>query len=497
MLQVLPDSDIPNTWVTFEKNPFSSDLPSGCSFGQSPGRVVQPKPYHRQSDQAECPVPASKSADQLRLRDWGRPHECRSRSLGGPSNKKPTVQRQLWKESFGYWRETFGHLEPQPHRMQPYDLQHQSVSPAQCLPADNGRASSIPGAACRRMASEEKCLGPTSQSFDSKSIKAEGLSPTVLHPNAKSNSHLTANDFASFTDTDDGRMTTSGFDCTENSKDNKGLPELGDSSFYQEPGLMNDGADGVSPVQLKDSPDTGSVSTTEDPYLSGPASSSWPAYKVPTQWTIQHQDASPDQFPWASMSCFPNGMQSPSFADTEFDNPMVVNDDISGLPTLGDGLQSTESTLAPSACGSDFNFAFNREQAAMNSSCDFFGAPSFDSVYSDNAYRLDHPMYGTENWPSIRADGGDCRPERRSLRPIPCPGDTRNAFLIECKRRGLSYKDIKKIGGFKEAESTLRGRFRTLTKSKDQRVRKPQWQPRDVSHQCVVKQGRLLTGDAT
>ncbi|KAJ5660375.1 hypothetical protein N7507_006826 [Penicillium longicatenatum] len=58
--------------------------------------------------------------------------------------------------------------------------------------------------------------------------------------------------------------------------------------------------------------------------------------------------------------------------------------------------------------------------------------------------------------------------------------DTRNAFLIDCKRRGLSYKEIKRVGGFKEAESTLRGRFRTLTKSKDQRVRKPKWLERDV-----------------
>lgn len=61
------------------------------------------------------------------------------------------------------------------------------------------------------------------------------------------------------------------------------------------------------------------------------------------------------------------------------------------------------------------------------------------------------------------------------------PSSTRNAFLIECKRRGLSYKDIKRLGGFKEAESTLRGRFRTLTKAKDQRVRRPQWEERDVS----------------
>ncbi|CAG8036968.1 unnamed protein product [Penicillium olsonii] len=62
--------------------------------------------------------------------------------------------------------------------------------------------------------------------------------------------------------------------------------------------------------------------------------------------------------------------------------------------------------------------------------------------------------------------------------------DERNAFLIDCKRRGLSYKDIKRVGGFKEAESTLRGRYRTLTKSKDQRVRKPKWQSRDVKLLC-------------
>ncbi|KAI2786075.1 hypothetical protein POX_h09842 [Penicillium oxalicum] len=59
--------------------------------------------------------------------------------------------------------------------------------------------------------------------------------------------------------------------------------------------------------------------------------------------------------------------------------------------------------------------------------------------------------------------------------------DTRNAMLIEWKKAGLSYKDIKRIGGFKEAESTLRGRFRTLTKAKEQRVRKPKWLKRDVS----------------
>jgi hypothetical protein len=44
----------------------------------------------------------------------------------------------------------------------------------------------------------------------------------------------------------------------------------------------------------------------------------------------------------------------------------------------------------------------------------------------------------------------------------------------------MSYKEIKAKGNFKEAVSTLRGRFRTLTKEPEQRVRRPQWSERDV-----------------
>lgn len=73
-------------------------------------------------------------------------------------------------------------------------------------------------------------------------------------------------------------------------------------------------------------------------------------------------------------------------------------------------------------------------------------------------------------------------PEPVSIKASLHYSDSRNAFLIDCKQRGLSYKDIKRMGGFKEAESTLRGRFRTLTKTKEQRVRKPKWLDRDVSY---------------
>lgn len=59
--------------------------------------------------------------------------------------------------------------------------------------------------------------------------------------------------------------------------------------------------------------------------------------------------------------------------------------------------------------------------------------------------------------------------------------DCRDAFLVQSKLAGMSYKQIKEKGQFIEAESTLRGRFRTLTKHKEHRVRKPEWQEGDVS----------------
>jgi hypothetical protein len=44
----------------------------------------------------------------------------------------------------------------------------------------------------------------------------------------------------------------------------------------------------------------------------------------------------------------------------------------------------------------------------------------------------------------------------------------------------MGYNQIKQVCGFKEAVSTLRGRYRTLTKPKEARVRKPTWTEQDV-----------------
>jgi hypothetical protein len=61
----------------------------------------------------------------------------------------------------------------------------------------------------------------------------------------------------------------------------------------------------------------------------------------------------------------------------------------------------------------------------------------------------------------------------------------KDKFLLDSKREGKSYKQIRLEGGFTEAESTLRGRHRTLTKKPEERVRKPEWESNDVKSSII------------
>lgn len=69
--------------------------------------------------------------------------------------------------------------------------------------------------------------------------------------------------------------------------------------------------------------------------------------------------------------------------------------------------------------------------------------------------------------------------------------DSRDDFLVKSKLAGIPYKEIRRQGNFTEAESTLRGRFRTLTKHKAARVRKPEWSDNDV---CNASAKALVSG---
>ncbi|KAF6808300.1 hypothetical protein CSOJ01_07623 [Colletotrichum sojae] len=99
--------------------------------------------------------------------------------------------------------------------------------------------------------------------------------------------------------------------------------------------------------------------------------------------------------------------------------------------------------------------------------------------------------------PPRRMLSSDPKPESRpSKQPKSCPTaqastalsdfaeraerSAKDEYLLKAKAEGLTYREIRAKGGFSEAESTLRGRYRTLTKSKEERVRKPEWTDTDI-----------------
>jgi hypothetical protein len=91
------------------------------------------------------------------------------------------------------------------------------------------------------------------------------------------------------------------------------------------------------------------------------------------------------------------------------------------------------------------------------------------------------PLFPNDIYSHIQASPSPA-PSRNPPTPTPHPQtrSTKDAFLITSKRAGMSYRAIRQAGNFSEAESTLRGRYRTLTKQKEERVRKPEWTEGDV-----------------
>lgn len=69
----------------------------------------------------------------------------------------------------------------------------------------------------------------------------------------------------------------------------------------------------------------------------------------------------------------------------------------------------------------------------------------------------------------------------------------KDELLVRLRQEGKSYKDIMKMNIFNLEESTLRGRYRTLTKSKEQRLRKPAWDSQAVSLSSPSTVRRTLT----
>lgn len=92
----------------------------------------------------------------------------------------------------------------------------------------------------------------------------------------------------------------------------------------------------------------------------------------------------------------------------------------------------------------------------------------YETSSSDNAQSRDQDQASTHD--SAHESMNESSQER----------EAKDHFLIEQKNAGKTYKQIRQEGRFRIAESTLRGRYRNLTKEKVARVRKPVWKIKDV-----------------
>jgi hypothetical protein len=219
-----------------------------------------------------------------------------------------------------------------------------------------------------------------------------------------------------------------------------------------------------------------SVATTDDLYtaISGTCSATmpfhWSSSGQMVPWEMQSQDLE------LRNSCFSQLRHHGSQLEEIPRNATV--DACHGLPSVNCGHhypQQPPFVLNPST-PHEYNSTSAKHRSEVDGGHCQLAVANDELTYPQHRYEIIQSVHGT-----ITSNGAMNRQGRTRTRSISCHNDARNAFLIECKRRGLSYKDIKRLGGFEEAESTLRGRFRTLTKSKEQRVRKPQWKDKDVS----------------
>ncbi|KAL4989843.1 hypothetical protein BDW68DRAFT_195451 [Aspergillus falconensis] len=306
------------------------------------------------------------------------------------------------------------------------------------------------------------------------SNNANALTPDLIHPIPRHSPYAVTSYFAC----EKVPETISTFEQTERplSEDNKFLVRGSDwtSDDLVYPCLL----------QEKQSPDATSLTTVSDKYTpvttdgtyNNNSVSPWPSIKAQLLWDAQRANATQrkEEVAWNEPRSFLDIEQQQS----HFDQFPVTADNIHGLPNLGPNVETYVQPLSlldpyASTCPGLYvndNTVTQQDHSPIQ--------------YSSNTLAYQNGLRPDESTDSFFPSGHSSYQSSHVGRMAPWTNDVKNALLIEYKRRGLSYKDIKRIAGFKEAESTLRGRFRTLTKSKEQRVRKPQWHEKDVRLLC-------------
>ncbi|PWY71053.1 hypothetical protein BO94DRAFT_526315 [Aspergillus sclerotioniger CBS 115572] len=467
MLRALVDSDDPKP-ITVEKNPISSDLRSHIFFLDDRSAFFQVQSPDSQDRTTEFPITDCGGA---KIRHHLETDEQLSKDLIGMMSRYATMQDLPQTRDFCCWPSYYSTFE--------LEKEHTPAHGLQCQLATLAHYTNTP---------------PETQI-----IKIEDCSQfeaTATHPDAPQ---------TSFMDDDV---------CSGDATSHIVHPAVNISSF------MATGGPTLASV----------AESTPTTILSCSAPMTTPEEcsrcSLQTEWTSIRENALSEspRPPYESSTSIVNN----SFLSTTTSLPWLAFQFHQAADVPSQGTSHDHSTWDTHQLSNetqlygDISSAFDQLAAVSNSSVDL---PQFDNdslditqplLFSSSTTKFDQPVVmssgdgcaANEGWgesfPTVnfhQCDSSPCRPDdawqpqspgdinalfqgQLLGRPIAYPRETRNAFLVDCKLRGLSYKDIKRIGGFEEAESTLRGRFRMLTKSKEQRVRKPQWHERDIRLLC-------------
>lgn len=243
--------------------------------------------------------------------------------------------------------------------------------------------------------------------------------------------------------------------------------------------------DDFGTVPFLDEPSLGGLDTIDDTGIptmnqtcSPESSLSWSPAGYQASSDMQHQGINHNHLFCPSGRDVLNTNDQDYQAGTWFDQTAAASDPRTSAPLSNVSHSYLQQPVPLNPCRPNYtNLTTSQDTTTMNRDHGIFRVTEETFAYHESLFRLNQL---TQSRLAL-----DTSHHLRQLvlgnRTFTCPLEARNAFLINSKRLGLSYKDIKRLGEFPEAESTLRGRYRTLTKSKEQRVRKPHWHDKDVS----------------
>ncbi|RAL03610.1 uncharacterized protein BO80DRAFT_349832 [Aspergillus ibericus CBS 121593] len=470
MLRVLVDPDDPRP-ITVEKNPISSDFHSHLFFLGHRGACFQVQSSGPQGSIAEHPVTHCGGGEMLHHIETD---ERLSRDLIGMTSQYATMQELSREENLCRRPSYYSTFELGNETAPSYEFQGQQATLAHDTNT-SPEMQTIKIEDCSQYDANAIHPEPPRTSFINDGVSAGDPTSQIVHPAVNISTFMatSASTLASLAESTSAAMLSCSAPITTSEEC---MSESSMSSLQTEWTSMTGNVLSESPRP----PNERSALIADNDFTSATTSFPWLGFQLQQAADAPSQETNHDHFTW----------------DTpRLSNETQLYEDISGA--LRQLAAVSNSPVDLSQFGNDnldipqpllFSSSTRFNPPSVLSSSDGCAAnPGYDELFPVANYhqcyrgpcRLDDPWeLQSPNGISTLFQG------QLSERPVAYPRETKNAFLIDCKLRGLSYKDIKRIGGFKEAESTLRGRFRTLTKSKDQRVRKPQWQEKDIRLLC-------------